>query len=141
MSLQVPFNKQAAESPSKVARHKRRKPVTRPFTIRFTEEERNYLENKAGQRPLAVYLRSIILEGKTEPRRILRKPKADDARLASLLAQLGQSRLSSNVNQLAKHANMGTLDTSAETEQELKDAAQAIIEMRKALFMALGLKP
>ncbi len=60
---------------------------------------------------------------------------------AALLARLGQSRLSFNVNQLAKHANMGMLDVSRDLEQELEGACKAIYAMRDALFIALRLQP
>lgn len=40
--------------------------------------------------------------------------------LALLLSELGQSRLASNINQLAKAANMGTLDITPEIEREIE---------------------
>ena len=39
-----------------------------------------------------------------------------------------------------KAANTGTLDVSEEVEQQLQDAYAAIIAMREALFIALGLR-
>lgn len=113
---------------------------TKPFPIRFTMDERAYLEQKAGHRPLGAYCREILLANYAEKRRSFRKPSVSDEQYSSLLAALGESRLSSNLNQLAKHANMGTIDVSDDIEQELHDAYQVILEMRKALFMALGLK-
>jgi len=71
----------------------------------------------------------------------LRKPKINEQQVASVLAALGQSRISANLNQLAKHANMGILDISRDVEQELQDACAAIFAMRDVLFMALGQRP
>ena len=112
----------------------------KPFSIRLTDDERAYLKTKAGRRPLGAYCREVLLADKSHKRRELRQPTIDDGQYAALLAALGHSHLSSNLNQLAKHANMGTLDVNADIEQQLQDAYSAVIEMRTALFMALGLK-
>lgn len=58
-----------------------------------------------------------------------------------MLGGLGQSRLASNVNQLAKAANMGALPVSPEVEAELLESCAAIREMREALVKALGVRP
>ena len=76
----------------------------------------------------------------TKTRKELRQPQLDQTQYASLLANLGASRLSANIDQLAKHANMGTLDVSPEIERELSEACAAVLEMRKALLRALGMK-
>ena len=111
-----------------------------PFSLRLSVDERKHLEQLAGSRPLGAYIRERLLGGHAEKRRELRKPKINDEQYASLLAALGQSRLSNNLNQLAKSANMGTIDVSQDTEQQLKDASNAVLAMREALFTALGLK-
>lgn len=111
-----------------------------PFCLRLTMDERAYLEGLAGSRPLGAYMREELLGNMAEKRRELRSPQIDQGQYAALLAALGQSRLSSNLNQLAHHANMGTLDVSQDTEQQLQEAYDCILEMRKALFMALNLK-
>ena len=77
---------------------------TKPFPIRFTMDERAYLEQKAGRRPLGAYCREILLGNYAEKRRNSRKPCISDEQYSSLLAALGESRLSSNLNQLAKQA-------------------------------------
>lgn len=111
------------------------------FSIRLSDDELVYLRSKAGRRPLSAWCREQLLGSRAENRIELKQPQLEDQQYASLLAALGESRLSSNINQLAKHANMGTLDIGSDTEQELQYAVQAIIDMRKALFIALGLKP
>ncbi|VAW36222.1 Glycosyltransferase [hydrothermal vent metagenome] len=118
----------------------RKKNTYSPFSIRFSKEERSYLEQQAGNRPLGAYIRDELLAEKAQKRRTMRKPSIEDGQYATLLAALGQSRLSSNLNQLSKHANTGTLDVSEDIEQQLQDACQAILAMRKALFIALGLR-
>ncbi len=111
------------------------------LSIRLTPAERAALEERAGTKPLGVYIREKALAGQAEKRQTTRKPRLEDAQYASLLASLGESRLLANLNQLAKHANMGTLDVSENVEQELEDACAAVLAMRRALFVALGLKP
>ncbi len=111
-----------------------------PYSIRLTAEERAYLEEQAGSGPLSGYIRAKLLGERADKRRVLRNPKLEEAQYAALLAALGESRLSSNLNQLARHANMGTLDISDEIEEQLQDAYEAVLEMRKALILALGLK-
>lgn len=111
-----------------------------PFCIRLSPDERAYLEQLAGNRPLGAYIREQLLGDQAEKRRELRSPKIEQEQYAALLAALGHSHLSSNLNQLAKSANMGTLDVSQDIERQLQEAYDTVLEMRKALFMALGLK-
>ncbi len=111
-----------------------------PFSIRLTPSEKAYLTQKAGSRPLGAYIRETLLGKQANSRRKERKPKVDEKQVAALLAELGQSRIPSNLNQLAKAANMGTLGPSEETRQQLQDACGAVLAMREALFIALGLK-
>ena len=116
------------------------KKTAAPFSLRLTTDERAYLEQLAAGRPLGAYIRERLLGEQAEKRQYIRKPKIDEKLIAPVLAALGASRLSSNLNQLAKSANMGTLDASQDVEQELKDACAAVLTMRDALFVALGLK-
>lgn len=111
-----------------------------PFSLRLTAEERAYLEAKAGNQPLGGYIRSQLLGKMNTPRRSFRKPKTDEKQVAALLHELGQSRIPSNLNQLAKAANCGTLDVSEDVEEQLRMASAAVIAMREALFIALGLR-
>ncbi len=112
-----------------------------PFAIRFSDEERIYLKELAGSKPLGTFIRDIVLSDKVQKRRPTRQPSIDEKQLSVVLSALGQSRLSSNLNQLAKHANVGTLDVSQDIEQQLEDACGAVIAMRDALMIALGQRP
>lgn len=117
-----------------------RKKRPAPFCLRLTPDERAYLEQQAGNRPLGTYLRDRLLGDRAEKRQMRRRPTIEQGQYASLLAALGSSRMSSNLNQLAKAANTGTLDASDDLERQLEEACSAVLEMRKALFMALNLK-
>lgn len=121
-----------------ITQKRRKKPA--PFSLRLSTDERACLEAQAGGQPLGAYIRKRLLGEQAQKRRSQRKPRIDDKQAALLLAELGHSHLSSNLNQLAKHANTGSLDVSPEIEQELHDAYRAVLAMRDALMTALGLK-
>ena len=112
---------------------------SKPFSIRLTAEERQQLRRAAGGVPLGSYIRSRLLLDVSTKRRLQRAPVQDQAALARVLGQLGQSHLASNLNQLAKAANMGALPVTPEVEAELHDACEQVRAMRQALMRALGL--
>lgn len=115
-----------------------------PFPVRLSPSERTYLEGKAGGLALGTYIRQELLkdfDGKQrQPRKRLHKPDINQQKVSALLAGLGQSRIPNNLNQLAKAANFGTLETSEDVEKQLLDACAAVEAMREALFVALGLR-
>ncbi len=115
-------------------------PKPAPFSLRLNAEERAYLDEQAGNQPLGAYIRSELLSDRMQKRRRQRKPKIDEQQLASALSVLGESRLASNLNQIAHHANTGTLDVSIDLERELQEAYEAVIVMRDALLTSLGFK-
>lgn len=114
---------------------------TPPFSLRLTREERQRLNEQAGSQPIGAYIRSRLFGSDTATRRIVRRPSLDHAKLALVLSELGRSRLASNMNQLAKAANIGTLDFNDSVVNELQEACRAISHMRDMLVAALGLKP
>ncbi len=110
----------------------------RNFTIRFTGEEKRLLIERAGNVPLGIYIRGLILGADVRQKR-RSAPLKDDTALARVLAVLGQSRLSSNLNQLAKAVHIGALPVTPETEGEIVAACAAVSAMRGDLLAALGL--
>ena len=131
------FRKSA--SPDKKDRSKRKSAL--PFSLRLTLEERTRLNEQAGSQPIGAYIRSRIFGQNAKKRRAVRRPALDHQKLALVLSELGRSRLASNMNQLAKAANIGTLDFSEPVVNELREACRAIAQMREMLIAALGLKP
>lgn len=121
-----------------------------PFSLRLSQEERNALERAAGAKSLSAYIKSRLFPaGVTAvgaPSASAHWHKAgrsveDHQALAQLLTLLGASRLSQNVNQLAKAANCGTLGVGDEVEADLHVACTEIAAMRHLLLIALGMKP
>ncbi len=135
-SVKRAFSAAAAHSPKKSKRR-----YTPPFSLRFTIDERKRLDEMAGNQPLGSYIRNRLFNEHVDKRRTVKKPAPDSAMLALLLSELGQSRLASNINQLAKAANMGTLDITPEIELEIEQACSEIQAMRALLIAALGAVP
>ena len=113
---------------------------TYPFSIRLTNQQRKRLEKEANGRPLGSHVRSLIFEDDGSLRSRNARPVADAEVLAKALGMLGQSRISSNLNQLAKAANSGTLPVTPEVCRELTQAFEHVSEMRLLLIRALGLR-
>jgi|GEM_PF-708740 len=112
-----------------------------PFSLRLSDAEKRQLMTDANGQPLGAYIRTQLLGRKAEKRQGGHKLIKDYEKLAIVLAALGRSHLSSNLNQLAKAANIGTLPLTLEVSQELLEACQQIREMREVLIAALGIKP
>lgn len=88
--------------------HKASKPAAlSQFCVRISDVERAMLERRAGNQPLSAYVRAQLFGDNAQKRRAVRRPKTNDAEFAKALALLGQSRFSSNLNQIAKAANTG----------------------------------
>ncbi|WP_247676936.1 MULTISPECIES: MobC family plasmid mobilization relaxosome protein [unclassified Leisingera] len=112
-----------------------------PFSLRLTPDERQKLEAQIGAMPLASYIKSVVLADEAPKYRSRRKPPvAEQQLLAEVLARLGQTRHVNNLNQIAKHLNLGTLVIDPELEDDLKRAVAEVAWMRATLMEALGVK-
>lgn len=121
--------------------HRASKPkAPSPFCVRLTDEEKARLRAEASGRPLGAFVRDKLFGEAAQKRRVSRKPKVDDEALGRVLAALGQSRLSSNLNQIAKGVNMGTLPLTPDVQADVREACEAVAVMRRDLVRALGLQ-
>lgn len=112
-----------------------------PFSLRLTFDERAKLEQQAGSMPLSAYIKSLLFADDAPVYRQRRRaPDADEKLLAELLACLGASRLSNNLNQLAKAANSGSLYCDEGTKIALNRACDDVHAMRILLMRGLGMK-
>lgn len=118
------------------------RPTPPPFSLRLTFEERARLEAEAGDMPLGAYIRAKLFEEPAPDRRPRRakRPVKDQQALASVLGELGKSRIANNLNQLAKAVNSGSLPITPETERSLREACVEIHWLRTTLMEALGLQ-
>jgi len=113
-----------------------------PFSLRLTYEERARLDAERGSKTLAAYIRERLFGIDVAPRKKRgNSPVQDKEALGRMAGALGQSRLSQNMNQLAKAVNSGSLPVTPETEAEIKEACREISEMRAELLAALGKVP
>lgn len=112
-----------------------------PFSLRLTADERERLDVLRGSIPLGQYIREELLGKNAAPRkRRSRRPVKDQEALGRVLGTLGASHLSSNLNQLARAVNSGSLPVTPETEESLSEAFAAVVAMRQDLMRALGHK-
>lgn len=111
-----------------------------PLSLRLSPEERARLERDAAGRSLGAYIRARLFGEQAAPAARSRGkfPVKDHQALAKVLAQLGQSRLANNLNQLAKAVHLGALPAGPETEEDLRRAAYDIACMKMLLMRALG---
>lgn len=108
-----------------------------PITFRPTEEERAILKVDAGGMSQSAYIRKCLF-GRKASKRVV--PEADLVLLAQILAKLGENRIPNNLNQIAYHANCGSLLLDDVTIQEINEACLYVAWMRTQLIEALGLK-
>lgn len=135
-NLSPRFNAAAAASnPAKTAH-------PAPFSLRLTQDERARLDQLRGSKSLGAHIRERLFGEDAEPRKRDGKGAVQDAEaLGRVLGALGQSRLSSNLNQLAKAVNSGSLPVSPETESDIVEACRDIAAIRADLLRALGKSP
>jgi Bacterial mobilisation protein (MobC) len=102
-------------------------------SVRFTAEEFNRIADKADNSGLgfAAFMRAAALDGHAGPR-AQRRPPADHKALRQILGHIG--RVGNNLNQIARALNAG----EPVSVPELKQALAAYLEIRRAIFEALG---
>ncbi|MGP1275059.1 MAG: hypothetical protein ACQRW7_06550 [Caulobacterales bacterium] len=115
--------------------------VAQPVCIRLTATEKAKLRQWAGRRTLSAYVRDRLFGDAASPRRKQRIPLPDYKALACVLSALGQSRLSQNMNQIAKLAHNGALPLDDALCGDLAQACEDISAMRSALVAALNVAP
>lgn len=113
-----------------------------PFSLRLSADQRKRLTEEAADIPLGSYIKAKLFDQGVQSIRRRRSglTVADKQALARALALLGQSRISSNLNQLAHAANIGALPLTPEVEADLCETLVAVRDMRNLLVQALGLK-
>lgn len=109
-----------------------------PFSLRLSAEEKARLKVAAGNMALAAYIKARLFEDLPAVPRQRAPTHFDKALLGQLLSALGRSRLSSNLNQIAHAAHIGTLPVDDDLSATLKAACADISTMRSALLNALG---
>lgn len=108
--------------------------------ICLNQEQREKLEKWADGRPIAAYIKDVLFVEERKPERSHGIILEDKKLFAKALGVLGQSRLASNLNQLAHAVNRGCLPVNQETQQAIFKACTSVIYMRDSFMKAMGLK-
>ncbi|WP_299825380.1 hypothetical protein [uncultured Roseobacter sp.] len=112
-----------------------------PLTLRLTPEERARLEELAAGMTLSAYVRACVFAEDTKLRKSRPADIVEDKKAAAeALALLGQSRIASNLNQLAYHANIGALIVGETEKADIAEANAHLLAIRTLLMDALGKK-
>lgn len=120
-------------------RHKPKRNQSTTLTVRLTHEERNRLDQLAGNRPVSAFVRSRLF-GKGGARKTnARRMRPDTAALARVLAALGRSHLSSDLNALVWANDEGKLVLDPISLKLVRLACADVASMRRDLVEALGL--
>ncbi len=118
----------------------KQKKLSPRVTLRLTEDENTRLKHLSQGTTISAYIRKCLFGDKaTHRKRRSYRPVQDQESLAKALALLGQSRIANNLNQLAYHANMGTLSVNETTVKQINEAYEQVTTMRDQLIQALGL--
>ena len=120
------FNKAAKPQ----ARTARKRPT--PISIRLSDAERRRVKRDAGAMSLNAYIRSRLLSGPA-----IQPSKSE---IATLLARMGQLRVSEGFNSLAEAARIGALPVDADTESDIREACKEIAFIKSTLMSALKIK-
>jgi len=121
------------------AKIKRKRPA--PYSLRLSDAERKYLDNKAGDMSLHSYIRARIFDDDAPLPSKRKQPRVSDMQaLSKVLGTLGRSNTSNNLNQIAKAIHHGNFNMPDGVLVELNAACREITAMRADLIVALGLK-
>ena len=121
-----------------LARHQKK--PSRRITLRLTDEEDAKLRQMSEGTTVSAFIRQQVFdEKKTRRPRRSYMPVQDKEAMAKALGLLGQSRIANNLNQLAYHANTGTLLIDEETIAKLNEAYDHVRLIRAELIKGLGL--
>ena len=89
---------------------------------------------------VSAYVRQrLFCDGVARRKRRSHVPVQDQQALAQVIGLLGETRIANNLNQLAYHANTGTLLIDEQTTSQIKESYDLVCFMRDSLIEALGL--
>ncbi len=136
----IAHRKVSRSAKDKSPRHKTTRDCPR-VTLRLSVDDFERLKQLADGMALATYIRAKAL-GEVLPRRITRSKASvtDKQALAQILGLLGQSRIANNLNQLAYHANIGSLVMDENTQDRISETCDHVLFLRRTLIKALGLR-
>jgi hypothetical protein len=118
---------------------KARKSNPSPLSIYFNWAQIDKLDELRQGQKRGTFIKEVIFN--SGKRLVRRYAETDRILIAKVLAALGKSRISSNINQLAKAANSGSLPVNEEVEKALLKACMTIEWIKVTLIESMGIKP
>jgi len=120
--------------------------LTKPVSIRFTQEEVGELKRMAGKRPLSEYVRNQLFSDAKDcsssySSETRLTPKLRQKLLAQTLMRLGRLDIVQNLNQTLQGLQTGLIDTSPEVCAALEAVHEELKALRRDLLKSLGLRP
>lgn len=109
-------------------------------TLRLSSDDHIRLKEMADGMALATFIRAKALDEQL-PSKKERSPVSvkDKQAISQILGLLGQSRIANNLNQLAYHANVGSLAMDDVTREQIEESHEQIVFIRQTLLAALGM--
>lgn len=108
-----------------------RKKRTPPVSIRFSDDERVWLEAQAKDQPVSRYIRDAVLSGSGVKRRSKRRmPVKDHEALARVLSLLGRSETGRMLGGILFAIELGKLELDSDAEANLRKACEDVTAMR-----------
>lgn len=107
------------------------------LTIRLMPEERLALEAKAGDRPLAAFVREKALGDAGARHSRTRRPTQETRHLAQILALLGQTGAVAGLHAIGQAAQDGVIDLEDTTLGQVEAAVEDLREIKRLLIRAL----
>jgi hypothetical protein len=114
---------------------------TKYIPFRVSEDDYTRLLAAAGEMSVSAYIRARLFDEDMKAARKKNKiPQAEQKILAKMLCEFGKSRLSQNINQIAKAVHSGMVLMPDEAVTVLTKTQAEINALRTALLSALGKK-
>lgn len=117
--------------------------LTDTFSMRLTPSERLLGDERAAA--LGISLSALVRlrvfsKDFEESFKLLMMHEYERKELAQILAALGQSRVASNINQIAKAMNMGMLHVTPDVIAQVNEAVDMVKWIRNKLILKLGVR-
>lgn len=118
--------------------------LTKVITTRVTIAQYMLLLDSARalSMPLSHYIRALVIDDKAQ-RKLVRFANTKQQRIdaATILSKLGETRISNNLNALAKGLHTGNLIFTPDVVAQINKTYEMIMEIRHELILIQGLKP
>lgn len=117
--------------------------IRKTYTVRYSDKERKKVQANAEamKLPTSTYIRiSSLSDDSRNLKRFELSTTQERKEYAQILAALGKSRISQNLNQIAYAINTGTLVLSPDVVSQITEACETLQWLRRSLIKKMGLR-